>query len=374
MIKVLNVIDTGGPGGAETVFLHTATRLDPARFRSVAVVSREGWLAQRVRENGVEPLIVSAQGSFHVGYLRMLLNIIKQHEVDVIAAHLYGSAIYASLAGIITGVPVISILHGQSDVPQTGRLAWLKAMLIRKGSRKAVFVSESLRKDLATRLGMAESNCRVIPNGVDTNVFRSGRDTTIRRELGLAEDIILVGAVGNIRRPKAYDVLLRAAGEVLARSSRIHFVIAGECSGALADELLLLRKKLGIEAQVTFLGLRSDVAAIMRNLDVFVLSSRTEGFSIACIEAMACGTPVVATRSGGPEQILTAGTGVLVPVDDPAELGRAIHRLAFDPALRRNLADAALQRVQTEFSLDQMLRRYEDLFSGLAARARSAAH
>jgi hypothetical protein len=92
MITVMNVIDTGGPGGAETVFLHTATRLDPARFRSVAVVSREGWLSQRVRAKGVEPLIIPASGSFHLGYLRSLLRIARRRNVDVIAAQPYTRA------------------------------------------------------------------------------------------------------------------------------------------------------------------------------------------------------------------------------------------------------------------------------------------
>jgi glycosyltransferase involved in cell wall biosynthesis len=370
MITVLNVIDTGGPGGAETVFLHTATRLDPTRFRSVAMISRDGWLAERVRENGVDPLIVSASGSFHVGYLRTLLTTIRQHKVDVIVAHLYGSAIYASLAGLISGIPVVSILHGQSDVPQAARLAWLKAAIVRKGSRKAVFVSENLRKDLAARLQIPASRCRVIPNGVDTKLFQPGRDTSIRRELGLSDDTILVGAVGNIRRPKAYDVLLNAAAIVLGRSDRVHFVIAGEPSGALSDELLQLRGRLGIESKVTFLGLRTDVATVMRNLDIFALSSNTEGFSIACIEAMACGAPVVATRCGGPEQIINERCGILVPVGNPGELAEAIYRLTLDGELRQRLAAAGRQRAVEEFSLGRMLSHYEDLLSELAADTR----
>jgi glycosyltransferase involved in cell wall biosynthesis len=369
MITVLNVIDTGGPGGAETVFLHTATRLDPRRFRSIAMVSRDGWLAQRVRENGLEPLIESASGSFHFGYLRTLLATVRQYKVDVVAAHLYGSAIYASLAGLISGIPVISILHGQSDVPETARMPKLKAAIVRRGSRRAVFVSENLQKDLAARLRLPASLCRVVPNGVDTNVFQPGRDTSIRRELGLSDDTIIVGAVGNIRKPKAYDVLLNAAANVSGRSDRVHFVIAGEGSGALLDELLQLRSRLGIERQVTFLGLRTDVANVMRNIDIFALSSKTEGFSIACIEAMACGVPVVATRSGGPEQILDERCGILVPVGDPDKLAEAIHRLALDGELRRRLATAGTQRAREEFSLDRMLSRYEELLSELVPRS-----
>jgi glycosyltransferase involved in cell wall biosynthesis len=108
---------------------------------------------------------------------------------------------------------------------------------------------------------------------------------------------------------------------------------------------------------------------ILRNLDVFALSSRTEGFSIACIEAMACGVPVVATRSGGPEQILDEHTGILVPVEDPGALAAGIERVALSGPLGRSLAQAGLQRVRQHFSLHTMLSRYETLFSQ-AARAK----
>jgi len=368
MITVMNVIDTGGPGGAETVFLHTATRLDAARFRPVAVVSREGWLTGRVRENGVEPLIAPASGSFHIGYLRTLLQTVRHRNVNVIAAHLYGSAVYASLAGMISGIPVISILHGQSDVPQQARFAALKAAIVRKGSRKVVFVSDNLKTDLAGRLGLPDERCVVIPNGVDTTLFQPGRDRSIRDAIGLAEDAILVGSIGNIRAPKAYDVLLRAAALLTKRSSRLHFVIAGESSGKLGQSLLEMRDSLGLRDRVTFLGLRPDVATVLQNLDVFALSSRTEGFSIACIEAMACGVPVVATRSGGPQQILDDQSGILVAVDSPEELADGIYRVAFTPGLGKSLAEHALRRVRERYSLDRMLSSYESILSDASAQ------
>jgi glycosyltransferase involved in cell wall biosynthesis len=369
MITVMSVIDTGGPGGAETVFLHTATRLDPARFRSVAVISREGWLAERVRESGVQPLIVSASGSFHIGYLRTLLRVARQQNVDVVAAHLYGSAVYCSLAGILSGIPVISILHGQSDVRKRERFASAKAAIVRRGSRKVVFVSDNLRTDLSARLRLPPSRTAVIPNGVDTTLFQPGRDRSVRDELGIADDTILVGAIGNVRKPKAYEILLKAAELLTRGTDRYHFVIAGDTSGPLAAELVQLRDQLALQQRVSFLGLRADVPTVLRNLDIFALSSRTEGFSIACIEAMACGVPVVATRSGGPEQILDERCGVLVPIDNPAELAAGIERVARTAGLAKSLSESALHRVRDQFSLQTMLSRYESLLSEAAPGA-----
>jgi glycosyltransferase involved in cell wall biosynthesis len=372
VISVMHVIDTGGPGGAETVFLQIAAGLDRARFKSVVVVGDQGWLPRQLEQRSLAPHILSAQGSFKIGYFLTLRRLLRESRIDVIVAHLYGSAIYASLLGRLMGVPVVSVLHGQSDVAHSDRLAPLRSAIVRRGSRKVVFVSENLKDHLAARLRLTESQCAVIPNGVDTEVFHPGRDRSLRSELALADDTILVGAVGNVRGPKAFDVLLQAARRLLDRSPRFHFVIAGDCDNALGRELLELSRRLDIERRVTFLGLRADVVRILHNLDIFVLSSRTEGFSIACIEAMACGVPVIATRSGGPEEILEGGAGTLVPTDDPAAIAQAVDDVASSQSLANTLTVKAQQRVQQRYSLGSMISQYERLLESLIRRPRQA--
>lgn len=373
LITVLNVIDTGGPGGAETVFLHTASSLDPSRFRSVAVVSREGWLADSLRARGIEPIVLCAEGSFHFNYLRELLRLIARHRVDVIAAHLYGSAVYCSLAGLIAHVPVISVLHGQSDIAGRGRLAAIKKAIVRRISTRVVFVSARLRDELAPALGLQPEKCAVIPNGIDTSRYSVVRDVSIRRELNLLPEHVLVGAVGNIRRPKSYEILLHAARILIDRSAHYRFAIAGEGSGPLYEQLLELRAKLKLEGVLHFLGLRSDVPTVMRNFDIYALSSSTEGFSIACLEAMASGTPIVATRSGGPQEILKdEHTGLLVPTGDPAALADAIARLANDRPLAAAIAERALGEVKSRFELSSTVSAYEELFRQVAARSQGS--
>ena len=370
MVSVLHIIDTGGPGGAETVFLQTATSLDPARFRSTAVVGGHGWLAEQIGERAAAPFVVPAKGSFNVRYLLQLSRIAREVKAQVIVAHLYGSAVYAGLLGKMLSIPVVSILHGQTDVPSTERFAGLKSALVRSGSRRVVFVSERLREHLEPRLRIAPPQAVVIPNGVDTTTFQPSRDTRLRAELRLSDETLLIGAIGNVRRPKAYDVLLRAVRALRDRSANFHVAIVGDHTNALAAELFDLARQLGIEQHVTFLGLRGDVSRILNNLDAFVLTSRTEGFSIACIEAMACGVPVVATRSGGPEEILEDGAGILVPVDDPAAIADALERVTTSKALGASLAAKGLARVHERYSLSRMLARYEALLESVASESR----
>jgi glycosyltransferase involved in cell wall biosynthesis len=286
----------------------------------------------------------------------------------VIAAHLYGSSLYASLLGKLLSIPVVSVLHGQSDVPDAERFSYLKAAIVRAGSRRVVFVSEHLKEHLRPRLRLPASQCAVIPNGVDTRVFRPNRDCSLRAELGLSDDTVLLGAIGNIRKPKAYDVLLRAVRTLIERPRRLHLVIAGDCANALGAQLEHLKHELGMASHVTFLGLRPDVSRVLNNLDVFVLSSQTEGFSIACIEAMACGIPVIATRSGGPEQILQGQTGLLVPTGDPEALAAAVERVISSRDLAASLTAKALNRVHEQYSLTTMLARYQTLLERVTLR------
>lgn len=367
MTTVLHVIDTGGPGGAETVFLNVAAGLNPDQFQPVCVVSRDGWLAESLRSRDIEPLVVPASGSVNIGYLRSLMSITRAHRIDVIVAHLYGSAVYCSLAGLSGRLPVVAVLHGQTDITAGERFAGLKRFLVRQGCDKLVFVSAGLKQELARAIRIPESRCEVIPNGVDLSKFSTTRDYTLRRELGLPSGTRLVGAIGNIRAPKGYDVFLRTARILKDRSPAYRFVIAGEGSGKLFESLLTLRSELGLEQHVTFLGLRADVNNILRNLDVYALSSTTEGFSIACIEAMASGVPVVATRSGGPEEIIEEGvSGLLVRPSDPQSLADAIDRLGHDRLLAARLAENGIARVRDKYTLASMLRSYERLLSGLA--------
>lgn len=371
MITVLQVIDTGGPGGAETIFLQTATMLDPRRFKTVSQVSRDGWLADQLRRKGTVPLIRNADGSFNFRYLWQMTRLVREMHVDVIVAHLFGSSVYATLVSLATGVPAIVILHGQSDINDIGRLASLKRRLVRSLPQRIVFVSEALRTQMSKALMLPQAKCVVVPNGVDVERFRPRDRGVLRDLLGLRADSILVGAVGNIRRPKGYEVLLHAAHTLHAQSSRYRFVVVGEASGSLYEDLLGLRSQLGLDDVFHFLGMRNDVAALLPDFDIFALSSHTEGFSIACVEAMACGVPVVCTRCGGPEEIVEHDcSGLLVPKSDPAALASAIHRVAMDESLASRLARHGLGRAKSRFTLSTMLASYERLLEETASDAK----
>ena len=370
-LRVLNLIDTGGPGGAETVFLQTCTGLSRDQFSVTPVVSREGWLSSALRSAGAPPSVLAAHGSFNLGYLLQLRRVLLSANCQVILAHLFGSAVYGCVLGLLTRRPVVVVLHGHTDIDSFSLRVALKLWLVKKIAARVIFVSPMLQQHLAELLPLAVGRALVIPNGVDLSRFRPHPDNSLREALQLPTDAILVGAIGNIRGPKDYATFLRAAALLRNQDTRYHFVICGDGGNTLHTSLLVLRGALQLDGCCHFLGLRDDVEIVLNNLDVYALSSTTEGFSISCIEAMACAVPVVATRSGGPELIIDDGvSGLLVPVVDAAALATAIATVANTPALAKRLIDAGLKRVRDHYGLPVMLQAYALQLTQVAGGAR----
>jgi glycosyltransferase involved in cell wall biosynthesis len=363
MKTILHVIDTTGPGGAETIFVDLAAGLDSSMYRSVALIRGPGWVQTALEARRVKTFILDCKGSFNVRYLWQLLSLIRAEQVDIVQAHLFGSGVYCGLAGLLAGKPVIATLHGTVDVGASERFLAAKCALLRFGTRKVVAVSRALATMLASRSRLPPSHMAVIYNGIETARYDRQRSSRLKQQLMLPESAMLVGALGNIRPAKDYRSLLAAFSRVAARDTEACLVIAGEGKGSLLAELKIQRANLGLENRVHFIGYVDDPADYLGNLDVFVLSSSTEGFSIATIQAMAAGVPVVATRCGGPEEIVSSDEyGVLVPAGDADALAGALIALMESPERRRTLAAAAKVVAQRRFDIAKMVSEYEALY------------
>jgi glycosyltransferase involved in cell wall biosynthesis len=223
------------------------------------------------------------------------------------------------------------------------RLAW--------GSRPfVVFTSELDRETGVTRERIARERTAVIPLGIDLDRFapREG-DGRLRRELGLPPELPIVGTVGLLKRQKRHDLLVDAAVGIDAA-----FVIAGEGPERGALERQIERLELG--ERVFLLGWRDDVPEVLADFDVFALSSDYEGMCLAVAEALAVGTPVVATWVGGvPQTVAHEETGLLVPPGNVPELAAAIKRVLDDPEEGRRLAAAGGEHVRRLYALDAMV-------------------
>jgi glycosyltransferase involved in cell wall biosynthesis len=187
-----------------------------------------------------------------------------------------------------------------------------------------------------------------------------------RQRLGIPESAKLIGTIANVRPSKAYEVLIAAAAEVSQRLPDAHFIAAGEPHPAISPKLEKMIDELRLSGRFHFVGHRDDVQDLLAAMDIFVLSSTSEGFSIATIEAMAAHKPCVVTRSGGPEEIIEhEKTGLLVPVGDATALAQGVLRLLASPTEAVKMAEQARIAVEQRFSVHKMVRAYEDLYCEL---------
>jgi len=364
MKTILHTIDTTGPGGAETVFVDLATRLPADRFRSVVVIRGKGWVHDELCRRGVSPVLVDAKGSFNWRYLRSLAGLIRRHRVDLIQSHLLGANVYCSLAGLLTRVPVIATFHGGVDIGSGERFMGLKFAVINRGASGVVAVSESLRRELASRTRLDSQGIAVVYNGIDAGKFTRPHSASLRIQHGWPDDAVVVGCLGNIRPAKGYDILLRAAALLHKEHPELRFLVAGQGkNNALHRELVSQRDRAGLENHVKFIGFVDDPAEFLSNLDIYLLTSISEGFSISTIQAMAAGVPVIVTRSGGPEEIVTHdNNGWTIDTGSPSAVAEAVRLLAGNRELREKLAQHARTHVLQTFGMETMISRYTEIY------------
>jgi glycosyltransferase involved in cell wall biosynthesis len=288
-------------------------------------------------------------------------------DADIVHTHDRRAGLFGRLVGRARGASVVHTLHGLPEeiVPQLGaadappppdvtraRLAWIvggvlraERVLARLG--RVVAPSAAMARFLVGH-GFAADRVEVIPYGIEPQRVR---------ESAAPDAPLVVGTAANLEYWKGIDVLIEAAA--LARAP-VRLEIFGR--GSLRDELEQLARDRSVDAR--FNGFEPDVRSRLPSLHVFALPSRGDNLPVSILEAMSSGLPVVGTRVGGiPELVVDGQTGLLVDVDDPAGLARALDRLAADPVLRRQLGRRGAERADAEFSAEgvasRMLALYE---------------
>jgi glycosyltransferase involved in cell wall biosynthesis len=365
---ILHTIETGGPGGAETVLLKLASRLDSTRFRSLVLLPRKGWLSAQLEKANIPVFFVQSHAWYDLRLPKALFTLARRKNVDIIHSHLPDQNFYSCLVGPMAGSKVVVTYHGSQQLSGShGFKSAVKLGVVKRRARAVVVVSDYLKAKLI-RAGFRADRVIRIHNGIDAvDVFAQTR-ASLRAELGCVNGSRLVGTVANLRGPKGYEYFLRAARLVADSMPEVRFAAAGEADPELTHKLDSLCRELKLEDRVLFLGFRRDVDQLLSAFDVFVLPSVNEGFSLATVEAMAAGRPVVATRSGGPEELIENGvTGLLVPTKDPETLAAKICEVLRNPLLASTLGQNAQAAVQAKFSLAKMVTEYSALYEAVAS-------
>ena len=387
ILRIVTRLNTGGPA----VYLSTLCRgLSPSRYEQWLVTGIEGpgerSMLPFVESQGIRPIILPEMvGTPSVGFrdvvaLARLRRLIRDLRPDIVETHLSKAGMVGRLAAALEGSAfVLHVYHGHVLAGYFGAAKTWVARRVERAlaqvSDHLVAVSRRVRSDLVCYGVAPADRISVVEPGVDLETLLCCREMrgALRRELGLAPDVPLVGIVGRLSPIKNHYLFLEVAARIATERPDVRFLVVGD--GELGSAIRARAHRLKLSSRVIFAGWRSDLPQVYGDLDVLVSCSRNEGMPISLIEAMAAGCPVLATNVGGvPDLIDDHQTGLLVPARDPSRLTGALLGLLQDEALARGLAASAQSRVRARFGMTRFVADMDGLYTRLlsdSARATS---
>ncbi|MBI2464136.1 glycosyltransferase family 4 protein [Candidatus Peregrinibacteria bacterium] len=379
MKKILIIDPANFVGGAELFTIDLLHHLDPKQYEVHVLTNKhEAYLKQleKTKASIHEFLIPRMKSfSFHAirhffSVVRIIQNIIVQHEIDIVQSNSIRAHILATIACI-----------GRKFNGRTVKLLWMLhditfprfflKILIWKPQKIVVaseYVKNYYRRLIPKRY---REKFTIIPNGIDVQKIQTMHFTAdLRKELNLGHEVRFVGMVGRIDWWKGHDFFIRAASKVVAKIPKTKFLIIGASSThdpktmEFERDLKELANDLHLNRDVFFLGFRPNVFEIMRELDVLVHASIIEEpFGRVVLEGMAVGTPVIASPLGGPCEIIENGVnGLLVDPRETEQLAKAICRILEQEKLREKLVSNAFKTLQKHYDIWKVVHRIEKLY------------
>jgi glycosyltransferase involved in cell wall biosynthesis len=344
-IRVLWLIKTLSVGGAERLLVSLAEVVDQRYFSyEVAAVQPSEDYTADFRRCGIPVHFLGTENHFDLRWVRRLRRLLVEKRFDILHMHL------PYVAGIGRLVADSLPRNARPRLITTQHCVWKATPILTRALDYITLPLDDLTlavsKDVRDSMpGCARDRVEAVVHGIILDQTRAlrGERSSVRAELGIATDEVLVMSVAALRFQKGHDLLLQAASELVSAGLPVRFAFVGE--GPLADELQSLCHRLRLDAHVTFLGLRVDALRLLAGADVFVMPSRFEGYPVAVMEALALGVPVVATAVGGvPEAVRDGVEGLVVPPERADLLAGTLRRLVLDTDLRTSMSRLARLR------------------------------
>lgn len=368
MKRILIICETLSPGGAERQIVSDVNQLVKNGWEVTLAYWMGGSLEDRINPNVMKFQLPSRD------WLRRLIALLKfcrKENFDLINSHLTGANLLASISGKLTGTPVIITEHGLG----LWRLDKLKFRLVVtvtfRLANKIVAVCNATKR-VKLKFERADPNkMEVIYNCYDKDVVSQSVDEVkVRATNNIAPQARVVGFVGRLEKVKRLDLLVDIANKVVQNIPNILFLVVGD--GTCRSEIESLVENAGLKDRFRFVGTQSNVAQFYKLMDVFVLTSEREALSVAILEAMASGLPVVAFDVGGNAESVSHGkTGYIVPFGDNNRFASNIIDLLTKDDLRKEMSECSLKRSKTIFSPAARLSALENLYTTVTRETRN---
>lgn len=354
-MKIVQIISTNQISGASSVVTLSRGLLSLGHD-VVAICPAGGWLPGILSDAQVPAATLPMRGAASPLAAPRLARLLRAYQADILHAHLSRASAIGYAASRLTGIPMVSTIH----VAQRS----LASRLMARSGCRLVAVSAELREQLL-RSGVPPQQVETVYNGTE---FGSRPDqekfwaAEARAELGIRPQARVAGLVGSISDFKGARLLIDAAAQVAATCPDAHFLLVGPGEPDYVEGLRGAVRGLGLEERIHFTGRRTDVERLVCAMDIVTLPSEFEGCSMAVVEAMALGKPVVVTRVGGNPEIVRDGVSGFLIERSSSALASTLLRLFQNTDERARMGAAArnecAQRFQARVVAQEMLQVY----------------
>jgi glycosyltransferase involved in cell wall biosynthesis len=373
---VLFIVPSLRRSGAETQVVELVNGLSAAGVERHLLVFENNveQVARLCRD--VHLVRVERRRKFDMGLVRQIATEIDQRRIDVVHCSLQIALFFGWLGARLSKrkPPVVVAVHTTKN--RGRKEEFFDRVIFRwmmKGCERVIFVCRAQAGHWCEKFPFLRQNSGVVHNGIDTAYFDrqalADQEGQLREALGIARRGILIGNVAAFRPEKGHAVLIEAFRKVMLARSDVTLLCVGEGSTRASVEELARRK--GVSKNVTFLGARDDVRSVLAAVDMVVLpSTAVETFSMAALEALAMGVPVIGSDIGGMrEAVIDGETGRIVRPGDSDALAEAILELADNPEYRKRLGESGQKIVRERFTKQLMVRETAAVLRDVVARA-----
>lgn len=361
--RILHVTFDMGIGGTEQVIRQLVLNLPPSSFENhiVCIQGTVGDIGKQLSAEGIMVHTLERKPGLDLALMQSIRRLVKQHRIDVVHCHQYTPWFYGRLGSLGSGVKVVFTEHGRFYPDRYRYKAVFVNPLLAMLTDKIVAISAATRDALSRYEFVPRSKIGLVYNGIEPLSIAASEKVSVREEHGIPADAFVVGTVARLDPVKNQKMMLRAFRKFQQECGSAWLLVVGD--GPDRSILEKYAQELGVTANVCFTGFRTDAARYLAAMDVFLLSSHTEGTSMTLLESMSLGIPAVATRVGGNQEIIEdEATGFLTAPDDEDEFAAKVAVLYRDHDRLRAIGDAALARFFDRFHVEAMLRNYTVLY------------
>ena len=369
--KVLQLRSSLGYFGAENMIVELSKSLATMKYNPIIGVLNNTYcphieMADVAEKHGLNTKIFDCNSPFSLKTILEIRKYIKNNKINVIHSHGYKTNFFALLANLFEGKHLVCTCHPWTETGYSLKAkiySWLDKLILNK-FHKIVAVSSNVEEEIA-KIGIAQEKVSLIENGIDIHRFSNSFDRTqLCQKYQIRSNRTIIGTIGRLVPEKAHDILFEAAKLIIENFPDVHFVIVGD--GPLRENLENKVNALKLSEHVLFTGVSNNIPEVLSLMDIFVLSSISEGLPMVLLEAMAAKKPIVTTKVGEISNIISdKEDGVIVPPNDKVGLKKGIEYLLSNKEKAALFTEKAYSKVVEYFSANVMAKKYIRVYEQL---------